>query len=153
MNNKFYMKKALVLAEKANQKNEVPIGCIIVNNSTGKIIAKSYNKVQNGKNATYHAEIKAIEKACKKMKSKYLFDCSMYVTLEPCTMCAGAISLAKISNLYFAAPDKKGGAIINGVKFFDKKTCHHIPEVKYGILEKESTKLLKDFFDNLRKQK
>ena len=149
---KMYMDEAIHQAAKAARKEEVPIGAVIVNNSTGKIIAKAHNLVQKRKDATAHAELLAIHKACKKMKSKYLMDCDLYVSLEPCTMCAGAISLAKIKTVHFAAEDKKGGAIVNGAKFFDKKTCHHKPEVIQGELAEISSKMLKDFFKGRRKK-
>lgn len=145
-----YMDKAIHEAIKASKKDEVPVGAIIVDIKTGKIISKAHNSTQKRRNATAHAEILAINKACKKKKSKYLNDCDMYVSLEPCTMCAGAISLAKIKTLHFATEDIKGGAVINGVKFFNQKTCHHKPKVFSGELKDISEKILKDFFKERR---
>lgn len=147
---KLYMDEALHLAAKAAKKDEVPVGAVIVDTQTNKIVAKAHNLVQKNNNATCHAEILAIQKACKKMKSKYLTNCEIYVSLEPCTMCAGAISLAKLKALHFAAEDKKGGAVVNGVKFFEKKTCHHKPKVVQGELELASSNLLKQFFRGKR---
>jgi len=145
------MDEAIHQALKAKKKNEVPVGAIIVNKKTGKIIAKAHNLVQSKNNAMYHAEILAIKKACKKLKSKYLINCDMYVSLEPCTMCAGAISLVKIDTLHFSAEDKKGGAIVNGVKFFKSKSCHHKPNVISGELSDFSSNILKEFFKDKRR--
>jgi len=145
------MKLAMIEASKAYRKDEVPVGAVIVERRTGKIIAKTHNLVQKRKSTLAHAEILAIEKACKKLKKKYLFDCDLYVTLEPCTMCTGAISNAKIGHLYFGAEDQKTGAVINGIKFFNKKTCTHKPLITHGLMENESSKLLKDFFRTKRK--
>ena len=100
--------------------------------------------------ATAHAEVEVIRKACAKLKQNRLRGFDLYVTLEPCTMCAAAISFARIENLYFGAEDKKGGAVLNGVKFFDAPTCHHKPKVFSGILAEESSLLLKDFFKQKR---
>jgi tRNA(Arg) A34 adenosine deaminase TadA len=148
MNNDF-MKQAILLAIKAKKKNEVPIGALIVDENK-KIISKAYNQVQKRKNATAHAEIIAIQKACRRKKSKYLTHCEIYTTLEPCTMCAGAISLAKLKTLHFATEDKKGGAVVNGVKFFDTKNCHSKPKIIQGELSEISSNLLKDFFKKKR---
>ena len=141
-----YMYIALKLAEKAQNQDEVPVGCLIVDPKEEKIIAKTHNKNQHSPDATAHAEIKAIQKACKKLGQNRLWDMDMYVTLEPCTMCAAAISFARIKNLYFGAFDPKGGAVINGVKFYEQSTCHHKPQVISGILESECADILKKFF-------
>lgn len=142
---------ALLQAKKAFEKDEVPVGAVVVDNLSGKIVAKAYNLSEHGGNATYHAEILAINKACKKLKTNRLRNCDLYVTLEPCTMCAGAISLARIQNLYIGATDEKGGAIINGVKFFSNPTCHHKPNV---ILLNNAlcAQILKDFFKLKRRK-
>ena len=105
------------------------------------------------KDATCHAEIVAIQDACKKLGTNRHWGMDLYVTLEPCTMCAAAISFARIENLYFGAQDAKGGGVISGVKFYDAKTCHHKPKVHYGILEEDCSNILKDFFANKRKHK
>lgn len=145
-----YMKIALKLAEKAAKKDEVPVAALIVNSETNEIIAKASNKSAHSGDATSHAEILAIRRACKKLKTTRLWDLDMYVTLEPCTMCAAAISFARIKNLYFGASDEKGGAVISGVKFYESPTCHHKPNVEGGILAEESALMLKDFFSKKR---
>lgn len=147
---KDYMQKALDLARLSAEKDEIPVGCLIVNSNTGEIIASSHNLSQHSEDATAHAEIIAIREACKKLNQNRLWDMDMYVTLEPCTMCSAAISFARIKNLYFGAHDEKGGAVANGVKFYEQKTCHHKPNVVGGILEEECSQILKDFFKNKR---
>lgn len=145
-----YMQKALDLAITASHQDEIPVGCLIVDSNSGEIITSSHNLSQHTEDATAHAEILAIREACKKLNQNRLWDMDMYVTLEPCTMCAAAISFARIKNLYFGAYDEKGGAVINGVKFYEQKTCHHKPNVVGGILEEECSQILKDFFKNKR---
>lgn len=147
-----YMRRALELAKQAAENDEVPIGAIVVDSLTGKIIAEAGNQSAHNGDATAHAEILAIQQACKELKQPRLWDMDMYVTLEPCTMCAAAISFVRIKHLYFGATDKKGGAVVSGVKFFEAQTCHHRPTVEYGILAEESTKLLQDFFQKKRKK-
>lgn len=147
-----YMRRALELAKQAAENDEVPIGAIVVDSLTGKIIAEAGNQSTHNGDATAHAEILAIQQACKKLNQPRLWDMDMYVTLEPCTMCAAAISFVRIKHLYFGATDKKGGAVVSGVKFFEAPTCHHRPTVEYGILAEESTKLLQDFFQKKRKK-
>lgn len=147
-----YMRRALELAKQAAENDEVPIGAIVVDSLTGKIIAEAGNQSAHNGDATAHAEILAIQQACKKLNQPRLWDMDMYVTLEPCTMCAAAISFVRIKHLYFGATDKKGGAVVSGVKFFEAPTCHHRPTVEYGILAEESTKLLQDFFKKKRKK-
>lgn len=144
-----YMKIAISEAKKAFKKDEVPIGAIIVA-PDGTILSRAHNLVENKHNATAHAEILAITKATKKMGEKYLMGCSIFITLEPCPMCAMAISLAKIENVYFASEDKKGGAIINGINLYNNAKNIYKPNVLGGIMSEDSTKLLKDFFKNLR---
>ena len=150
MSNEDYMHQALVLAQQAFAADEVPVGCIIVNPSNGEIISSAYNLSQHGGDATAHAEILAIQKACRKLNQNRLRDLDMYVTLEPCTMCAAAISFARIRCLFFGAYDAKGGGVVNGVKFYEQPTCHHRPQVTGGILEQECSTLLKDFFKTKR---
>ena len=147
-----YMRRALELAKQAAENDEVPIGAIVVDSLTGKIIAEAGNQSAHNGDATAHAEILAIQQACKELKQPRLWDMDMYVTLEPCTMCAAAISFVRIKHLYFGATDKKGGAVVSGVKFFEAPTCHHRPTVEYGILAEESTKLLQNFFQKKRKK-
>lgn len=152
MDKNIYMMQALEMAKKAQLEDEVPIGVIIVDWKTGEVIAKAHNLSEHSLCATAHAEILAINEACKKLGSTRLWDMDMYVTLEPCTMCVGAISFARIKNLYFGAYDKKGGAVVNGVQFFTSPTCHHKPNVIGGLMIEECSKILKDFFKNKRKK-
>ena len=151
MKNIRYMQRALELATQAQNQDEVPIGCIIVNPDNDEIIAETYNLSQHVEDATAHAEITAIRSACQKLGQNRLRGLDMYVTLEPCTMCAAAISFARIENLYFGATDPKGGAVVSGVRFFEQPTCHHRPNVYSGLLEKECAQILKDFFKQKRK--
>ena len=125
MTPQYYMEKALELAYTSAQQDEIPVGCLIVNSATDEIIASTHNLSQHSEDATAHAEILAIRQACQALKQNRLWDMDMYVTLEPCTMCAAAISFARIKNLYFGAYDEKGGAVVNGIKFYEQKTCHH----------------------------
>ncbi len=146
-----YMQRALELARQAALEDEVPIGAVIVAPEEDKIIAEAYNQSEHILDATAHAELAAIQKACRKLGQNRLRGMDLYVTLEPCTMCAGAISFARINNLYFGAYDAKGGAVASGVRFYDAPTCHHQPTVQGGILEEECGQILKDFFRNKRK--
>ena len=152
MNQEFYMHLALEQAQKAAQVDEVPIGAVVVDPASGEVIAQAHNLSEHALDATAHAEILAMKQACEKLKQNRLRGLDLYVTLEPCTMCAAAISFMRIEHLYFAAPDTKGGAVINGVKFFEASTCHHKPKVEYGLLQEEASTLLKDFFKNKRKK-
>jgi tRNA(Arg) A34 adenosine deaminase TadA len=145
-----FMLEAISLAKIALAKDEVPIGAIIIDSRNNQIIASGYNQVEHACDATLHAEIIAIKTACKKLQTSRLEFCDIFVTLEPCAMCASAISHARIRRLYFAAYDPKGGAVENGVRFFTNKTCHHVPEIYGGILEQESAKLLRSFFQTKR---
>ena len=145
-----YMNMALNEAKKAYNKNEVPVGCVIVNKN-GSLLTKTHNLMQERLNPNDHAEMLAISEACKELKSKNLSDCDLYVTLEPCTMCAGAISNSRIRRLYYGAPDPKQGAVENGVRFFTSSNSMHKPEIYSGIKEFESTQLLQKFFHNLRR--
>ena len=143
-----FMKEALKEAKKAYKKLEVPIGAVIVKNN--KIIAKAHNLRETKKQAVAHAEILAIEKACKKLGAWRLEDCDLYVTLEPCAMCAGAIINARIKNLYIGAMDEKGGAVGSKINLLKDIKLNHTVEVKSRILEDECSKILKDFFKELR---
>ncbi len=145
-----YMERALELAQKAAREDEVPVGAVIVNPQEDIIVAEAYNQSAHVADATAHAELAAIQAACKKLGQNRLRGMDLYVTLEPCTMCAGAISLVRIENLYFGAHDVKGGAVSSGVRFFDAPTCHHRPNVQGGILEEECSLLLKKFFKQKR---
>lgn len=143
-----FMKKALKLAEKSASEGEVPVGAVIAKD--GKIIATGRNKREKKNNALYHAEIEAINKACKKLGQWRLLDCDMYVTLEPCPMCAGAIINSRIRKLYFGAKDPKAGACGSVVNLFDLG-FNHKPELKLSVLEDDCSEILKKFFKNLRK--
>lgn len=144
-----YIEAAFEEAEKASLKNEFPIGAVIVSPS-GEIISRAHNLVQTDHDPTAHAEILALRDATKKIGNERLYDHDMYVTLEPCTMCAGAISHARIRRLYYALEDEKGGAISSGVRFFEAKTCLHKPEFYYPFKEERAAKMLKDFARRLR---
>ena len=153
MSDEKFMLAALKEAAKASARDEVPVGAVIVDAATGKIVAKARNQSEHSNDPTAHAEIIAIRKACKKLQSKRLWNCDMYVTLEPCTMCAAAISFARIRRLIFGANDAKGGAVINGVKFFEQSTCHHKPKITAGVAAAESSLMLKAFFAAKRSNK
>ena len=146
----FYMQEALKLAAFAARQGEVPVGVVIVDSLKKKIIAKAANDCEAKANSLRHAEIIAINRACRKMKSKTLNGCYIYVTLEPCAMCAAAISYARLSRIYYAASDVKFGAIENGVRIFNSPSCLFKPEIYGGILAQESQKLLKEFFKSVR---
>ena len=146
-----YMKKALKEAKKAYDKLEIPVGAIIVKD--GKIIARAHNQKETKFDTTKHAEILAIQKASKKLKSWRLIDCEMYVTLEPCTMCAGAIINSRIKKIYIGASDEKTGAVGSVLNLFDDYKFNHKPEYENGILEQECSEILKRFFKDLRKSK
>ena len=139
-----FMDLALKAAETARKSGEVPIGCVIVLNN--EVIATAGNRTLIDRDPTAHAEILAIREATKVIGSERLIGCDLYVTLEPCTMCAGAISLARIRRLYYGAADPKGGAVESGVRFFASPTCHHVPEVYSAVGESEAATLLRDFF-------
>jgi len=138
------MDLALKAAETAGKSGEVPIGCVIVLNN--EVIATAGNRTLTDRDPTAHAEILAIRQATAVAGSERLPDCDLYVTLEPCTMCAGAVSLARIRRLYYGAADPKGGAVDSGVRFFAQPTCHHAPEVYSAVGESEAATLLRDFF-------
>ncbi|MBQ2835496.1 MAG: tRNA adenosine(34) deaminase TadA [Clostridia bacterium] len=147
----YFMKQALKEAEKAYKKLEVPVGAIIVKD--GKIIARAHNQKETKTDTTKHAEILAIQKASKKLKSWRLIDCEMYVTLEPCTMCAGAIINSRIKKVYVGALDEKTGAVGSVLNLFDDYTFNHKVESETGVLKKECEDILKTFFKDLRKMK
>ena len=145
------MNQAFLLAKKAQSHDDVPIGAVIVRD--GKIIARGENRVQKSKNPTLHAEIVAINKACKKLNTKFLDGCDIYVTLEPCSMCATAISFARIENVYFAACDEKGGGITANAKIYESDKHLWKPNViQMPEYAEESAILLKNFFAKMRKK-
>ena len=126
----------------------MPIGAVVVRDGT--VLAKAGNRIRELNDPTAHAEILAIREACRLMASERLPDADLYVTLEPCPMCAAAISFARIRRLYFGAVDEKGGAIVSGGRYFAQPTCHHAPDVYAGIGEQRSSEMLKDFFRDRR---
>jgi tRNA(adenine34) deaminase len=142
------MWQAVELAKEAAARGEVPVGALIVHNGT--IIAKASNAMRAGNDPTAHAEIVAIRAAAALLGNQRLDECDLWVTLEPCAMCAGAISHARIARLYYAAADPKGGAVENGPRFFAQPTCHHRPEVYSGIGETVAAEMLRDFFATKR---
>ncbi|WP_455474311.1 nucleoside deaminase [Bartonella sp. B30(2025)] len=142
------MEIALLEAQWANKKDEVPVGAVIVREK--KIIARAGNYIKTPYDPTGHAEIRVIRMACERLQSERLPDCDLYVTLEPCAMCAAAISFTRIRRLYYATNDPKGGAIEHGPRFYQHSTCHHRPEIYSGFKEKEAAQLLKNFFAQKR---
>lgn len=151
MNNEKWMKEAIKQAKKAAQKDEVPIGCVIVKDD--QIIARAYNKREMKQCSTAHAEILAIEKGCKKLSSWRLEDCDLYVTLEPCPMCSGAIIQSRIRNVIFGAYDPKGGCMGSNMNINNVRGFNHYPDIEGGILQDECSRLLKEFFKAKRKKK
>jgi tRNA(adenine34) deaminase len=138
------MEMALSEARAAGARGEVPVGCVIVR--MDEVVARAGNRTLADKDPTAHAELLAIRAAALALGSERLADCDLYVTLEPCAMCAAAMSFARVRRLYFGAADPKGGAVENGVRFFASPTCHHRPEVYGGINESECAALLRYFF-------
>ncbi len=143
------MSLALAEAEIAAAAGEVPVGVVLVD-AKGRLLAKSHNRVEALSDPTAHAEILVLREGARVRGLPRLEDCDLYVTLEPCAMCAAAISLARIRRLYFGAYDPKMGAVEHGPKFFRQSTCHHRPEVYGGIEEKRAAELLRDFFARRR---
>ena len=139
-----YMDEALEIAVAAMRAGEVPVDALVVRG--GEVIACADNRTLREHDPTAHAEIIALREAAKKLNTERLSDCDLYVTLEPCTMCAAAISFARIRRLYYGAADPKGGAVESGVRFFASPTCHHRPEVYGGIQEARAGELLRGFF-------
>ncbi|MBM3530852.1 MAG: nucleoside deaminase [Alphaproteobacteria bacterium] len=142
------MDLALERARAAQAAGEVPVGCVVVRD--GAVVAAAGNRTLADKDPTAHAEMLAIREAARALGTERLTDCDLYVTLEPCAMCAAAISFARIRRLYYGAADPKGGAVENGVRFFQSPACHHRPEVYGGIAEGESAALLRSFFETRR---
>jgi tRNA(adenine34) deaminase len=142
-----YMREAIALAEMSAEDGEVPIGCVIV--CDGKIVGRGRNRRENERNALLHAEIEAIDEACRVLGGWRLWHCALIVTLEPCPMCAGAIINARVPQVFFGAPDNKGGACGSVIDIFEFP-FNHKPEVQGGILKEECASLLSEFFENLR---
>ena len=146
-----YMRLALKEAHKAELIDEVPIGCVIVKDN--KVISRGYNKRETKKDVTSHAEIEAIRKASKKLKDWQLVDCDLYVTIEPCIMCTGAIIQSRIRNVYYGNEDPKGGALVSSIKLSDFQNLNHYPNILGGILKDECSNIVKQYFANKRKNK
>jgi tRNA(Arg) A34 adenosine deaminase TadA len=145
-----YINLAIKEARLAAERGEVPIGAVIVNAASGKVIAQAGNRTEELNDPTAHAEILAIRLATQATGSPRLEDCNLYVTLEPCPMCATAISFARVRRLYFGAFDSKSGGVEHGPRIFAQSTCHHTPEVYSGFEEIRCSKMLKEFFDAKR---
>ena len=143
-----FMSMALDEARAAGARGEVPVGCVIV--PDGAVVARAGNRTLADRDPTAHAEIIAIRAAAASLGSERLEGCDLYVTLEPCAMCAGAVAFARIRRLYYGAADPKGGAVDNGVQFFASPSCHHRPEIYGGLAEAEAGALLKEFFRERR---
>ncbi|MFK7902395.1 MAG: nucleoside deaminase [Nitratireductor sp.] len=143
-----FMEQALIEAKLAGERGEVPVGAVLVKDKA--IIAKAGNRTLELKDPTAHAEILVLREAGKLLNSERLIGCDLYVTLEPCPMCAAAISFARIRRLYFGAQDTKSGGVENGVHFFSNASCHHAPEVYSGFSAQEASDLLKSFFKEKR---
>ena len=143
-----FMALALGEAHAAAARGEVPVGAVIACES--RVVASAGNRTRELSDPSAHAEMLAIRQACAALSSERLTGCDLYVTLEPCTMCAGAISFARLRRLYFGAADEKGGAVVSGVRFFSSPTCHHVPDIYAGMAEVESAVLLKAFFEQRR---
>ena len=145
------MKQALREAHKALLIDEVPIGAVIVKED--KIIARGFNHRESRQDVTGHAELEAVRKANKKLKSWRLVDCDIYVTVEPCIMCSGALVQSRIKNIYYGAPDEKGGGLGSSINVLEAKNINHHPNVEGGILLEECSQIIKDYFKNKRKNK
>jgi len=140
------MDRALDQARAAAAVGEVPVGAVLVEAATGRVLAETRNRIEEFADPTAHAEVLAIRAAAAALGSPRLPDCDLYVTLEPCPMCAAAIAFARLRRVYYGAGDPKGGAVDHGVRLFDQPSCHHKPEVYGGIGETEAAELLRDFF-------
>lgn len=151
MDKEFFMGEALKEAKKALEQGEVPIGAVVV--LKDEIIGRGHNRVETEGNSTRHAEMVAMEEACKKLESKWLSGCHIYVTLEPCTMCSGAIVLARPEKLIYGATDPKTGACGSLYNIVQDQRLNHYIEIEKGLMETQCSSLLKDFFKNLRKSK
>jgi tRNA(adenine34) deaminase len=145
-----YMELALDQARQAADAGEVPVGAVVVDADAGTVVAAAHNRVERDKDPTAHAEMLAIRAAAAKLGRTRLDGLDLYVTLEPCAMCAQAIAFARLRRLYWGAGDPKGGGVENGPRIFAQATCHHRPELYGGIAERESAELLQDFFRKLR---
>ncbi len=145
-----YMHAALEEAELARQRDEVPIGAVLVHRQSGDIVSRQGNRTIEMNDPTAHAEVLVIREMCEKIGAQRIPDYNLYVTLEPCTMCAAAIAFARIPRLIIGATDEKGGGVLHGVKFFDQATCHHKIEISHDVMADECSAILKEFFKSKR---
>ncbi|MDQ0506267.1 nucleoside deaminase [Xanthobacter agilis] len=143
-----FMQMALNEARAAAERGEVPVGAVLVRGT--EVLARDGNRTRELNDPTAHAEMLVIRAAGARLKSERLVNCDLYVTLEPCAMCAGAASFARLRRIYFGASDPKGGAVENGPRFFSQPTCHHAPEVYGGIAERQAAEVLRNFFQDRR---
>jgi tRNA(Arg) A34 adenosine deaminase TadA len=150
MKNTGYMDIALEEARAAAGRGEVPVGAVLIDSASGEILARAGNRTEEAADPTAHAEMLVIREAAANAAAPRLAGCDLYVTLEPCAMCAAAISFARIRRLYYGTEDPKGGGVDHGPRFFSQPTCHHRPEVYGGIAESEAAELLRDFFRERR---
>lgn len=150
MSNSTYMEVALEEAVRAAERGEVPVGAVIVDGLSGDVLARAGNRTQANNDPTAHAEILVIREAASKLENPRLENCDLYVTLEPCPMCATAIAFARVRRLYFGAYDPKGGGVDHGPRVFEQSGCHHRPEVIGGMEESQASDLLRKFFRDLR---
>jgi len=144
------MELALAEAEAATARGEVPVGAVLVDGASGEVLARAHNRVEELHDPTAHAELLAIREAARRLGLKRLTGADLYVTLEPCPMCAQAIAFARLRRVYFGAYDPKGGGVDHGPRIFEQPTCHHRPEVIGGLEERRCGALLKDFFRERR---
>jgi len=145
------MRLALEEAKKAQDHDEVPIGAVLVDKG-GNILAQNGNRTRELNDPTAHAEVLCIREACENKGAQRIPETTLYVTLEPCTMCAAAISYARIEKIVFAASDKKGGGLLSGAKFYDQSTCHHRPKLQEGLMKDNASEILRTFFKSKRKK-
>ena len=150
-NDEYWMARALEMAEKAKYLGEIPVGCVIVEN--GQLVSEAYNEKEQNTDSTAHAEILAIQRASKKLERWRLSGCTMYVTLEPCLMCLGAVVASRVDRLVYGALDKKAGAVESTYKFSETTHFNHYPKLTSGVLGEKSSLIIKDFFQILRSAK
>jgi tRNA(Arg) A34 adenosine deaminase TadA len=144
------MQRALAEAQKAARAGEVPVGAVLVDGASGEVLAAAHNRVERDHDPTAHAEMLVIRRVAAERGQKRLAGCDLYVTLEPCAMCAAAIAFARLRRVYYGASDPKGGGVAHGACFFDQPTCHHRPEIYSGFEEVRASALLREFFKERR---